>query len=162
MKARAHLAAVVAVVAAWGCSSPSASPSDAGTVDESPVIGCLNDPRDDTYVQGLAKAGKSGQLQFVLVSSDPAPPAVGNNTWVVKIVDAKGAPVTGATFPSITAFMPDHGHGSQAKPVATDNGDGTYTITPLYLFMGGLWQITLQAQSGAATDSAVYSFCIQG
>jgi hypothetical protein len=98
----------------------------------------------------------------VLVSATPAPPALNNNSWVVKVVDASGNPVPGVSFVSITPFMPDHGHGTSATPQAMPNGDGTFTVAPLYLFMAGLWQITIVAEAGTQKDSVVYSFCVAG
>lgn len=157
--------AVTAAVALLGASSRDCSSSSspaATTQDAGDVVGCQNDSRADVYAANLTKMGKSGVFQFTLVSADPAPPALNTNTWTLKLVDASGAPVTNATFPKISPYMPDHGHGSTATPAATSNGDGTYSITPLYFFMGGLWQITIDAQSGSQTDSAVFSFCVAG
>jgi hypothetical protein len=147
------------------CSSGSAAPGqpDAAAPADGDIVGCLTDPRDDTYAPDLTKPGQSGSFQFVLVSADPAPPATLTNTWTVKLLSG-GAPVTGATFSwgPKSLWMPDHGHGSTATPQVQDNGDGTYTLTPLYFFMAGLWQVTLTAQSGGTTDTAVFSFCVQG
>jgi hypothetical protein len=86
---------------------------------------------------------------------------VNYNTWVVKVLDKSGKPVTDASFPNIKTWMPLHGHPSSIVPSWTSNGDGTYTIT-LFLFMPGVWQITPTAQSGSTTDSAVFSFCAGG
>jgi hypothetical protein len=157
-------ASVVFVVArAADCSSGSA-PGDTpdSSVPDADLVGCQNDSRDDTYSAGMTKQGQAGNFQFVLVSATPGPPALLGNTWVVKILDAGGSPVPGATFTSIKPWMPDHGHGSSATPSATDNKDGTYTIAPLYFFMAGLWQVTLAVQANGKNDSAVFSFCVQG
>jgi hypothetical protein len=145
------------------CSSGSAAPDQPdAAVPDGDVVGCQTDPRDDTYAPNLAKAGASGNFQFVLVSANPGPPAIDNNTWVVQLLDSSGTPVPGATFTSIKPWMPDHGHGSSAVPADTDNHDGTYTIQPLYFFMAGLWQVTLAVQANGKTDSAIFSFCVQG
>jgi hypothetical protein len=37
---------------------------------------------------------------------------------------------------------------------------GQYQLSPVNLWMPGLWEITISAISGATTDSAVYRFCI--
>lgn len=149
--------------AVLACSNNASDPpgNDAGQVD-SPIVGCQSDPRDDTYAPNLTKPGKAGLFQFVLVSATPGPPALDNNTWILKVLDAGGNPVQGVSLASITPFMPDHGHGTSATPQATPNGDGTFTIKPLYLYMAGLWQITIVAQAGTQKDSAVLSFCIAG
>jgi hypothetical protein len=136
--------------------------SDAPDADTGPDagIGCKNDPRGEQYSANMAHVGSAGMFKFVLVASDPAPPVKGNNSWTVKLLDPDGQPVTGATL-TTTPFMPDHGHGTSAIPVTTPAADG-YTIAPLYLFMPGLWQVTIHATSGAVSDQAVFNFCIQG
>jgi hypothetical protein len=165
---RAAWTLVVAVLSAGplACSGGQSGPADAGSEqvgnDDGALIGCQTDPRDDTYAPNLTKTGKSGLFQFVLVSANPAPPALNNNSWVLRVVDAKGNPLPGASIVSVTPFMPDHGHGTSAVPMATPNGDGSFTVAPLYLYMAGLWQITIVAQSGTQKDSAVFSFCIAG
>jgi hypothetical protein len=100
-----------------------------------------------------------GSFTFILESAQTAPPEVDSNTWVIKVVDAQGQPVTNATFPTIKTWMPLHGHSSSVLPTVMSNGDGTYVVS-LYLFMQGLWQITFTAQAGSATDSAMFTFCI--
>jgi hypothetical protein len=145
------------------CSSGNEAPSQQdAAVPDGDIVGCQTDPRDDTYAPNLTKQGQSGNFQFVLVSANPEPPAIDGNTWVVKLLDASGSPVPGATFTSIKPWMPDHGHGSSAVPGAADNHDGTYTIQPLYFFMAGLWQVTFAVQANGKSDSAVFSFCVQG
>jgi hypothetical protein len=120
----------------------------------------------------MQKAGMAGAFTFVLVSSDPAPPAKLTNTWILKVLDNSGKPVTGATFPplpewsgwpvGVRPYMPDHGHTSTARPTVTSNSDGTYTINTLYFMMPGLWQTTINVKSGVTTDNVRYSFCVPG
>src|SRR5207253_1721941 len=52
--------------------------------------------------------------------------------------------------------------GTSVVPQITPAGDGTYAITPLYLFMAGLWETTINVDAGAGKDVAVFSFCIEG
>ncbi len=136
---------------------PSSDSDSGGT-----VIGCANDPRADTYGADMRMVGAAKALTFVLVAASPAPPAINDNTWTLKVLDASGNPVPNATFSTIKTWMPDHGHGSPETPMATPNADGTYSVQPLDLFMNGLWQITFTAQAGAVSDSATFSFCIGG
>lgn len=160
------LAGATGLVALAACTSHSGSSGDADAgadVGTEAAVSCEKDPRVDTYVANLAKKSASGAYDVTLVSSDPAPPVRGNNTWVVK-VEKGGAPVSNATL-SITAFMPDHGHGSSVKPTITSNGDGTYKIEPLYLFMPGVWKVTVGIAADAdagAEDPAVFMFCVAG
>ncbi len=123
---------------------------------------CTGDPRADMYAANMEKVGESGLFTFRLVSSDPAPPVKGTNGWTLEILDDGGMPVDGMTI-DVTPYMPDHGHGTSIVPQITDMGDGEYSVTPLYLFMGGIWEVTIDATSsdGASTDSAVFTFCIR-
>jgi hypothetical protein len=134
--------------------------ASADTVDES-TVGCMNDQRVLSYQAGLQVAGQSGMLKAALLSSDPGPPLRGSNTWTVKIMDGSGAPVPNPTI-KVTPFMPDHGHGTSIIATATPQPDGTVTITPLYLFMPGVWRVTLDITSSAGNDSIVFYFCIAG
>jgi hypothetical protein len=131
-----------------------------GDVGPDADIGCRFDHRAMTYAAGMKLAGDSGALSFAIETATPAPPLKGNNSWTVQILDGSGAPVTGATMTAVP-FMPDHGHGTQVTPVVTPAGDA-YTVAPLYLFMPGLWQVTLTATSAAGDDSVKFDFCIEG
>ena len=142
------------------CSSNSASPGpeDSGA-DAGGVVGC-DSPQEQTYAANMQQAGASSVFTFVLVSSDPAPPADDNNTWVVQLLGAGGQPVTDATF-TAKATMPTMTHGTTPVTI-TSNGDGTYTFTPLYFFMAGLWQVAIKATSGTQTDTTSFYFCVAG
>jgi hypothetical protein len=154
------LSAAIGVAVVAGCTSSASTQSDAGSSDDgSDIVGCQSDPRVDTYSPGLTKPGQAKVFKFVLVSADPAPPAQYLNTWVLKIEDSAGNPVTGATITSITPFMPDHGHGTSVPQIAT-NPDGTITVSSIYLFMLGVWRTTIVARAGSTTDAGVFWFCI--
>jgi nitrogen fixation protein FixH len=162
---RSYFVGAVAVVLA-ACSGGKGSgenPADASApdADEAGIIGCQNDAKAETYTANLAKAGTIKALTFTLVESVPAPPAKGSNTWTVKVTDASGAPVKDAKV-TVDPQMPEHGHGSSVVAKVTAVGDGTYTIEPLYLFMAGLWRVTITAVAGATTDTASFTFCIVG
>ena len=64
--------------------------------------------------------------------------------------------------------MPDHGHGTPVTPVISfDAATGEYTVTPLYLFMAGVWRIQFEAYADEADgavplDRARLFFCIEG
>lgn len=137
--------------------APQASPRDAGDST------CAGDPRASTYVAGMTKQSQDGTFTLQLEQSDPAPPAKGDNTWEIQLVDAAGAPVDGAQI-DVMPLMPDHGHGTSIDAVVTParSGGGKYSISPLNLWMPGLWQVTLRAEAEGATDDVVLAFCIAG
>ena len=134
------------------------------TPDADEALACINSGRGDTYVIGLEHAGKSGQLDFKLMSATPAPPGFNDNTWVVQVnamaAGVVGAPVTGATI-TVTPFMPDHQHGTPIRALVTEMAGGQYKLSPINLWMPGYWEITLDVQTASAHDTVVYKFCIQ-
>jgi hypothetical protein len=152
-------AALLTAGALAGCTSSDGSsggvtppPDDGG-----PTVTCQGDPRVDTYVANFTKASASGQMKVTLVSSDPAPPEKGTNTWKVKITDGGGNPVSNAPL-AVSTFMPDHGHTSSVKPSAVAGPDGTYDLSNLYFFMPGVWRVTIA--NGA--ESVEFFFCVAG
>jgi len=158
--------------------------SDAGDLDAPDgAVECSSKPNVDTYAAGLQKPGVAGQLVFELVSSAPAPPARGNNTFVVKVHSADGAALSGEL--SAKLDMPEHGHPTTVQPTITFDPDrGVYTLDPMYLFMVGLWRITFTFRSNPSdadgmpdadaantagapnsvmnvSDSGVFYFCVE-
>ena len=122
---------------------------------------CDAETRKDAFAVGLHKHGVAESLDFAVVSTTPAPPARGDNTWVVQVnAIASAAPVAGATV-TATPFMPDHSHGTPIKVnvVATPTA-GQYQLSPINLWMPGYWEITIHAAQGAADDSAVFKLCL--
>jgi hypothetical protein len=108
----------------------------------------------------MLQKGKGGVFGIKLISLDPWPILKGDNAWTVQLVDASGAPATGATF-SVKPFMPDHGHGSSIIPdIEPGMGDATFTINRLNVFMPGIWQFTFTVTKGTQTDSVVVTFCV--
>ena len=124
---------------------------------------CASDPRGETFSAGMAKTGTQGLMTFKLMSSTPAPPARGDNTWELDIVDTTGAPVAGATV-TVVPFMPDHNHGTSIKAQVTETSPGHYEATPVNLWMVGFWQITVEAKpaNNGAPDAVPFNFCIPG
>jgi YtkA-like protein len=153
-----------------GCSSSNGAspPTDGNSPATDAEVTCSKDPRAEVFMENLTHKGDAHQLSFVLTKATIEPPATGNNSWTVKIVDANGQPVKDAkvSLPGgingrpADPWMPDHGHGSVGA--AMSNGDGTYTIAPLYFFMAGIWSTYLSATTGSTTDSTTFTFCIGG
>ncbi len=139
-----------------GCSSQSSNP------DGGDVIDCRDDTRVATYAPNLFVFSAAHTMRFTLVQANPAPPAQGINTWTLRVADSSGQALPNLAL-SVDPFMPDHGHGSSVRAQANPNGDGTYTITPLYFFMPGVWRITFTNTVDAGIgDSAVFFFCVPG
>jgi hypothetical protein len=140
----------------------------AGPFDADDMDGFVTCPQPgkpiDMYHANLVKPGSGGILTFTLVESDKAPPARGNNTWLLKITKKDQTPVTGEIVPVIK--MPDHTHPPTKAPEITyDAAKGLYTLTPVYLFMPGYWSAQFDAfehgaDAEAPLDRGTFYFCI--
>ena len=145
--------------AALLCVLLAACGTDSG--DDTEVVDCTMVTGADTFVVGLEKMGQGGALDFKLMSATPAPPARLDNTWVVAITTAAGAPVESAQL-QVTPYMPKHGHTSAIRVVPTAMPDpGQYSLAHVNFSMPGVWETTITASAAAGTDSAMYRFCIE-
>lgn len=163
----------LAILLVGACSSQSSPDSFSGIVADSGLdfdpgqVSCAADPRVDKYVAGLQKSGQAGVVLFRIVSSNPASPAKGANTFVLQLFDSAGDHASMSL--GVDLKMPDHGHGTSVVPTVTfDANTQTFSVTPLFLFMAGVWQIDFQAYSTTSdagttlVDSARFFFCIEG
>ena len=144
-------------LAACGTNAP-ADDDGSGDVDCSAIQGT------DTFTVGLEHQGANGNIDFKMMSADPAPPSRGDNTWVVQLNTMSsgvvGNPMDGATL-HVTPFMPSHQHGTPVEvEIAPAGQPGQYTLSPVNLWMPGVWETTIDVTSGSTTDHAVYRFCI--
>jgi hypothetical protein len=129
--------------------------------DDDTSFNCQAVTDDDEFVVGLSKTGNGNKLEFKLLSSDPAPPSRGDNSWVLQLntMTAPAAPVTGATM-TVTPFMPAHEHGSGKTVTVTPMTEaGQYKLEPVNLWMPGVWETTIQV-SGTGGDKVVFRFCL--
>jgi hypothetical protein len=133
--------------------------SNGGSADSGDVVNCQADSRVLTYSPPVTIDSQAKTWKFTLKQSSPAPPARGTDTWNVHVTDANGTALSNLTL-TAKPFMPDHGHGPAVTPAVANNGNGDYTVTNLYFFMAGVWQVTFTAQG--STDSAVFTFCVPG
>lgn len=144
----------------WSFVAAAAAACSGGHDDDGESYNCEAEDRDEDFVAGMEKTG--GETTFKLVSSTPAPPTRGDNAWIVEIRTA-AAPYGGPV--EVTPFMPDHRHGTSIEAVATPvaGTPGQYDVTPVNLFMPGLWEITVETQpTPTSGDSVVFRFCVSG
>jgi hypothetical protein len=161
-------ASVLLLVLGSGCADDS-EPSDAPLIGDNgqPLpegsVDCSNDARLVGGV-GADTNGERGVLSFRLSQLEPSPPAKGNNTFHLEVIDSAGSPVEKDL--RVDLRMPDHGHGTSVKPrISFDPTTEQYTVTPLYLFMPGVWRIQLEAYdpgAAAPVDRTALFFCIPG
>jgi hypothetical protein len=150
-------------VVSLGCASLAGACSDDDAPPDDTSYNCAAESRDDEFVVGLEKLGQAGKLRFKLLSATPAPPARGDNTWVLQLTavggGTPGAPVTGATM-TVTPFMPDHQHGSPKTTAIQPMAEaGHYQLAPVNMWMPGLWETTINV-SGADGDRVAFAFCL--
>ncbi len=104
---------------------------------------CAGDTRPETYTLGLDDGAENGLVDFKLVSANPAPPARGDNTWLVQLdtmLDSSDAGALDGASLVVTPYMPDHQHGTPITVEVADQGSGVYQLTPVNLWMPGYWE----------------------
>jgi hypothetical protein len=157
--------ATIVALAALGLGSLAAVTGACGGDDHddgSAEYNCEAETRDEQFLAGMQKLAPGGTL-VSLMSAMPAPPGRDDNTWEIDVA-REGAPLTGATV-RVTPFMPDHRHGTSVPVVVTPVAEtpGRYELSPINLWMPGLWEITIDVTpSGGTRDSVVFRFCITG
>jgi hypothetical protein len=133
-------------------------------LDEAAFLTCATETRAMPYQAGMSVTSLSGFFTVKLLSSTPGPPIKGQNRWVVEIDDStSGAPLEQVEL-TASPFMPDHKHPTQRSAVVTPAGSGTYILNPVYLFMSGYWEVSLNISAptvaSGAPDLAVIPVCI--
>lgn len=154
--------------AASGCGS-SSNPM----VADADFYSCAEETRATPYQPGMSVTSRDGRFVVKVLDSTwtdasgnviSEPPAKGNNVWTLEVDDAATLqPVDGLQI-NVTPKMPDHRHGTKTVAV-TPAGGGVYTLNPLYLYMVGYWEITLDVTDAAgatAPDSAMFHLCVSG
>jgi hypothetical protein len=151
----------LAVLCFLACASlATACGDDANTAAADAAASCDLETRKDTFTAGMNKTG-SGGYTVALMDSLPAPPDKGDNTWSLEIADSTGT--RDGLDVSVKPFMPDHGHGTPITAVVTPEGSGMYSVTPINLWMPGLWEVTVEIKDqDTVVDQIVFSFCIDG
>ena len=134
-----------------GCSAPPETPPA--------VVTCTSDERVTAWRSGLTAS--ASELVVTLIQADPSPPARGTNVWRVTATDSSGAALKDATL-TVTAFMPDHGHGTSVTPLIEPTGAGAWTVSQLDLFMPGVWRVAFTATTPDKVAEVAFFFCIAG
>ncbi|HEX4334464.1 MAG TPA: FixH family protein [Polyangiaceae bacterium] len=94
-----------------------------------------------------------------LLSSDPAPPKVGDNAWKVELDDTAGAPIAGAKI-TFVQLMVDHGHGGSKNPKIEELGAGQYSLGPVNFNMAGYWENYLTVSKDALATKLTIKVCV--
>ena len=148
---------------ALGCGTSSSNPPDSG-----PTVNCQNSPiapgadaQVTPYASNLTAASADGTVQVVLVGSNPAPPPVMvQTTWTVQINDGSGHPLPNATLSVPLPYMPFHGHYTDQQPAWQQGSNGQWTVSNLYFFMPGVWQVTFDVTNASSSESVLFHLCV--
>jgi hypothetical protein len=119
---------------------------------------CKGDTRAPAFSAGIEFPG-TNHVTVKLLSSDPAPPKLGDNTWLVEIDDPSGAPIDDAQF-TIDTWMPDHGHADPVPIKSMPQGQGQYQLKPVNFNMLGYWTDTFNIEKDALSDHPIVKVCI--
>jgi hypothetical protein len=156
---RVLLVLTLAIAAASGCGA-AATPAD----PSSEFGTCATDLRAMPYQAGMSVLSSAGVFTVKLLDSTPGPPVKGQNTWTVEVDEVStGAALDGLDV-SVVPRMPDHPSHGTRPVVVTPSGSGIYVLKPVYLFMPGVWEVSLvivgATVGSGTTDSAVIPVCI--
>lgn len=143
----------LAALAALALAACSGDPSEA-----SAAVSACDGRGDDLSTLRLT----SGALVLSVLETRPEPPGVGDNEWLVLVSDTGDEPVTGlAGSLDVTAFMPEHGHGTPSRVGVQEGDAGEYRLAPVNTFMPGLWRIRLTVERADASELFEFSVCVQ-
>lgn len=92
----------------------------------------------------------------------PSQPVRGFNAAELTVHGVDGEPLLGLVVKALP-WMPAHGHGTSAKALVTERGEGVYVIDPVYYYMGGHWELrtSLAATVTAPAEDVTPSFDIK-
>jgi hypothetical protein len=165
MRQKTGAVCLLALLSGLGCSSR--APSPATSEEGVDFVSCADETRATPYTAGMRETSISGAWVVKLLKNTfvvdgkmmPQAPAKGTNTWTIEVDDAASDTPVDGVVTGVSPWMPDHRHGT--TPVAVSAaGTGTYTLTPLYLYMAGYWEVTVNLGGTVATDSAMFPLCV--
>lgn len=148
-----------AVPLSLGCAAKS---TDSGVRSgDSAAPSSCEEPVDDVQ-PGLQVDCGTSACTLEVVSTSPAPPDRGDNTWQLQVLDTTGAPAVLRSL-SVAPFMPAHDHGTAPATFDGTAAGSVWSVGPFDLFMSGRWELrtSFTFEDGTA-DTAVISFCVEG
>ena len=149
MSLRTLVLALLCASCSDGSADSAATPGDGGSAGDTSDTGALDVSREQPT---------DGGTWTVSYAPTPDPlPFSENFDLLLTLTDSGGAAASGVEGVVSSATMPSHGHGMNVEPVATDNGDGTWTASPFKFHMAGMWEVTVDVTAGGATERASFN-----
>lgn len=103
------------------------------------------------------RSSESGLYHGTIIPAGDSIPQGKLHSWTLRLEDATGAPVDGATI-AVDGGMPQHGHGLPTKPqVKSLAAGGDYLVEGLKFNMGGWWVVKFRVDAAAGSDSLVFN-----
>ena len=151
-----------AVLLLAGC--PASSSGGAGDMQGTEDAATAGDTNCGLPPFALNMEASGATLNVKLIDAMPSPPEKNQNDWTVEITDQDGKPITSPDDFVVQPWMPEHGHGTNGRdPVVTAlSTPGQFLLSPVYMWMGGLWEIRFKSPGQTASaDWAVLHACIK-
>lgn len=116
---------------------------------ESAAASVLPDFAESSWTRVPSRAGK-----YLVCWRTPSGEVPRNEDFELEVwVLRDGAPVSGASL-SVSAWMPDHGHGMLRQPRTELRDDGAFRVAGMLLHMRGHWQLRFDVLEGALSETA--------
>ncbi len=109
----------------------------------------LPDFSDPTWTRVPSRAGKFLVCWRSLTGSVPRNEDFELEAWVLR----DGQPAREAQL-TVSAWMPDHGHGMLRQPRAEMRADGSFRVEGMLLHMRGHWQLFFEVLEGNLSETA--------
>jgi hypothetical protein len=119
------------------------------------LVACATPPANLDL--SLEKTSMSGRYVVSLAPPTAAPAINQMHSWTVRVKDADGSPVTGASL-AVGGGMPQHGHGLPTKPrVTREIESGTYLVEGMKFSMPGWWNIKFDIRDLQGNDKVTFN-----
>ena len=69
-------------------------------------------------------------------------------------------PMSGAEL-VVSGWMPDHGHGMNRQPLATEVAPGRYRVRGMLFHMSGFWQLFIDVIQGGVSERAQFDVQVE-
>lgn len=140
------------IIGFTGCDN---SGSSVATELEEPMVWITQGGEEAQVITpGLLISG-DGEPAVTIVDTTPLVEFSGEYTWVLRVEDGAELGIDRITA---RPRMPDHGHGTLPAVVEATLQDNRATLEPLYLYMGGIWEIEVILYGGEEPISSLSVF----
>ncbi|MDH5407159.1 MAG: FixH family protein [Gammaproteobacteria bacterium] len=108
----------------------------------------------------VAILSESGNYRFTLYSKSVPIPLKRIHSWILKIEDKSGEPVSQAKL-FVNGGMPAHRHGFPTKPVIKKYlGNGEYLVEGIKFTMPGFWEMRFTMNVNRQRERAIFKITL--